>query len=512
MKTILYLSCLLILCFGIISVKGDPCMNYKVLDSVDDSRRSAAKSSGHLCDNMLESGWYRIISKAGERMPTECIVGGLRCGTMSSIWMNGSYPVTNEIRAVTACAANYNGNCCAYSHQIKVKNCTNYLVYSLVPVAPCYQAYCFGSELPCPTGETSDNGFSPGCELDPCHSSNYDILKGELKRSSNYTLTVNDVAIEDSRLRTGWYRIDSVTGNDIVNYSVPMMQCGTLYPLWMKGSIPDDRERGKTVNRKVCRSGLTGTCVQEYNIKVRNCGTYRTYYLTQLDVDKSAYCFGMLPVPKPTTLTTTTRSTTTTKLTTTTPRSTTTTTVTPTKTSTTLGTARTTRANPVSSISTKTSGGISTTQSLIKQTTSHLPQRNEKSSDIIIIVAVLIVLVFLLLIVIVAIFILFRMKPHCLKDMIPPPPTYEDTMKTEKMTNLYTQMEDTDHYSCIKDNDYNEGYEEIPYDKNQTVQENKLYLQNIATVAVSNQVTQENMLYLQNPITVPLDSPEKPKI
>lgn len=70
---------------------------------------------------------------------------------------------------------------------------------------------------------------------DPCQSSNYGILQDEVKRSSNYTLRANDVAIEDSRLRTGWYRIDSVTGNDMANNSVPMMQCGTLYPLWMKG-------------------------------------------------------------------------------------------------------------------------------------------------------------------------------------------------------------------------------------------------------------------------------------
>lgn len=56
-----------------------------------------------------------------------------------------------------------------------------------------------------------------------------------MKRSSNYTLQTTDVAIEDSRLTTGWYKIDSVTGNDIVNDSVVMMQCGTLYPLWMEG-------------------------------------------------------------------------------------------------------------------------------------------------------------------------------------------------------------------------------------------------------------------------------------
>lgn len=71
--------------------------------------------------------------------------------------------------------------------------------------------------------------------VDPCHSINYEVLIGELKRSSNYTLQSNDVAIEDSRITSGWYRIDSATGNDIVNESVSMMQCGTLYPLWMDG-------------------------------------------------------------------------------------------------------------------------------------------------------------------------------------------------------------------------------------------------------------------------------------
>lgn len=50
----------------------------------------------------------------------------------------------------------------------------------------------------------------------------------------------------------------------------------------------------KTVDRKVCYSGLSNSCEKEFNIKVRNCGNYRTYYLIQLNVDKSAYCFGKL--------------------------------------------------------------------------------------------------------------------------------------------------------------------------------------------------------------------------
>lgn len=49
-----------------------------------------------------------------------------------------------------------------------------------------------------------------------------------------------------------------------------------------------------TVDRTVCISGLSSTCDQMVDIKVRNCGSYRTYYLTQLNVDKSAYCFGMI--------------------------------------------------------------------------------------------------------------------------------------------------------------------------------------------------------------------------
>lgn len=140
------------------------------------------------------------------------------------------------------------------------------------------------------------------------------------------------------------------------------------------------------------------------------------------------------------------------------------------------------------------------------------------------------------------IFRLFRMKPQCLKDIMNPlPPNYEDSMKTEKLSSPYAQIGDTNHYpsmTCIKDNNYNkgydeilfdknqtegydvipfdknqtyEGYDEIPFDKNQTVPEDKLYFQNIATMPVSNQIIQENRMYLQNPITVPLDNSEKPK-
>lgn len=73
--------------------QGDPCLTYKVLDTPNEDARSVANAAlpSAICDNTLEAGWYRITSYAGERMPTECVYGGMRCGTSRSIWMNGNY-------------------------------------------------------------------------------------------------------------------------------------------------------------------------------------------------------------------------------------------------------------------------------------------------------------------------------------------------------------------------------------------------------------------------------------
>lgn len=71
-------------------IKGDPCHDYKTLDTKDDFSRSTGYTKHvSLCDNMLEPNWYRISSKSGERMPTECVQNGGRCGALYSIWMNG---------------------------------------------------------------------------------------------------------------------------------------------------------------------------------------------------------------------------------------------------------------------------------------------------------------------------------------------------------------------------------------------------------------------------------------
>lgn len=68
----------------------------------------------------------------------------------------------------------------------------------------------------------------------------------------------------------------------------------TVYSVRFKyilGNIPEVSD--KTVDRTMCRSNLTNTCGEKIDMQIRNCGSFRTYYLQQLNVDKSAYCFGM---------------------------------------------------------------------------------------------------------------------------------------------------------------------------------------------------------------------------
>lgn len=63
-----------------------------------------------------------------------------------------------------------------------------------------------------------------------------------------------------------------------------------LYVITIVGGLPWVEE--KTVIRKVCRVEVAFDCEKQYDIKIRNCGSYRTYYLNQLNVGKAAYCFG----------------------------------------------------------------------------------------------------------------------------------------------------------------------------------------------------------------------------
>ncbi|CAC5414798.1 unnamed protein product [Mytilus coruscus] len=175
----LYLSCLSSVI--ILIVEGgnqEPCDTHNF---IDDWKRSVAyvPDNPHLCDSFLLEDWYRVVSGTGELMPTECPVGGWRCGTTNPIWLSkdsfliplidgvqeneNTYPdVDKTVSRIVYSVSDE--NCKSKKLPIKIKNCGGqYYVYYLKPVQGCLTAYCFGTELPCPEGQSSETGFTPGC-------------------------------------------------------------------------------------------------------------------------------------------------------------------------------------------------------------------------------------------------------------------------------------------------------------------------------------------------------------
>lgn len=76
----------------ILFIVDNPCSPGNYIE-LDHWQRSTGNSyygqNTMLCDNFLPPGWYRPTSPVGNRMPTECVRGGFRCGTTGSIWLNG---------------------------------------------------------------------------------------------------------------------------------------------------------------------------------------------------------------------------------------------------------------------------------------------------------------------------------------------------------------------------------------------------------------------------------------
>lgn len=119
---------------------------------------------------------------------------------------------------------------------------------------------------------------------------NYELQSNQYKRSSSYQLTRTDVAISDNFLSEGWYRFQSGAGNDMVTSAPSIATCGTLYPVWLDGSLP--LQGDGIVDRTACVVGLMGSCESTIPVKIRNCSTYNVYYLRKTPILASGYCFG----------------------------------------------------------------------------------------------------------------------------------------------------------------------------------------------------------------------------
>ncbi|CAH1259096.1 VWDE [Branchiostoma lanceolatum] len=150
-------------------VYGDPCTDYEALDEPNRSTGSLMAVGNVRCDSGLRTQWYRFVSPAGGEIPTNCsLLAPTSCSTIGPVWMKGTLPTPTDGEVTRQACRIGVGVCEGNCWDIRVKSCIrdgeSYYVYLLPPTPGCPEAYCAGTEVPCPAGQSSENyGFTPEC-------------------------------------------------------------------------------------------------------------------------------------------------------------------------------------------------------------------------------------------------------------------------------------------------------------------------------------------------------------
>ncbi|RMX60995.1 hypothetical protein pdam_00014188 [Pocillopora damicornis] len=116
------------------------CITYNTLN---DSSRYWGTRGNNKCDQHLVSGhWYRFMGAAGVMMATYCIPQQ-SCDSYISGWISGHHP-NNAFEKVSGSACMHYGlDCCYYSYNIEIRNCSGYYVYALPSTTQqCNARYC----------------------------------------------------------------------------------------------------------------------------------------------------------------------------------------------------------------------------------------------------------------------------------------------------------------------------------------------------------------------------------
>ena len=131
-------------------LQASNCNDQKYI-TIDDPRRSTAYNSfnsSKICDRTIirDDVWYRFSSEAGGIIPTT-MPKIESCGTYCPIWLNGSHPSVEDGAVTRKACANVPIKSpfgCAYSYNIRVRNCSGYYIYQLKKPSICSFAYCAG--------------------------------------------------------------------------------------------------------------------------------------------------------------------------------------------------------------------------------------------------------------------------------------------------------------------------------------------------------------------------------
>eukprot|EP00794_Sanderia_malayensis_P004920 gene4920-5567_t len=113
------------------------CTSYTELTSRD---RNMITGYGELCDYALPVASYRFTGSAGVKMPTSCITTN-SCKTQMPGWMEGTEPIQSDGVVTRKVCFNDGSSCCVFPKMIRVRNCSTFLVYELVPTM-CNSRYC----------------------------------------------------------------------------------------------------------------------------------------------------------------------------------------------------------------------------------------------------------------------------------------------------------------------------------------------------------------------------------
>ncbi|XP_021375773.1 uncharacterized protein LOC110464735 isoform X1 [Mizuhopecten yessoensis] len=134
-------------------------------------------------------------------------------------------------------------------------------------------------------------GIHASVTADPCLT--YDNFTADSTRSPSHVDNNNCDAV----LTEKWYRLVGDAGTDLTNDSSVLVSggCGTQYQLWMNATMPDVSEG--IVDRKICMTSPFSNCHSSFTVQVKNCCSFRVYYLKSATNCPQAYCVSPSLVP-----------------------------------------------------------------------------------------------------------------------------------------------------------------------------------------------------------------------
>ncbi|XP_032236148.1 uncharacterized protein LOC5510992 isoform X2 [Nematostella vectensis] len=116
------------------------CNSYAQITDV--TRNINQHKTATVCDQSIETKWYRFTGSAGTRMPTSCVPIN-KCNTDATGWLNGAHPTVAQGIVTRQVCFHWNSNCCNWSVNIQIRNCgDSFYVYRLVGTPNCQLRYC----------------------------------------------------------------------------------------------------------------------------------------------------------------------------------------------------------------------------------------------------------------------------------------------------------------------------------------------------------------------------------